>query len=333
MHRTQGNGYVLEGGLRRSHDRQLPTYVGTVMPSELVNAFQEELANAIERAGLTLNATAAADRTAGWGQLEEALFDSEALGTTALEDGAVTTDKIYDCDLSKLSYDVDSGGADITRSSGGVDYGLYIDLNQIALSEDHGVLDSSNFLHISTDFVSLSEYDSSEILENVVGLFGDTGAIIGTEYTDYSGGDYQQYTGSPLTGFTHSNVDGSVINDMARLTHHGLTFTHRLIPASKNLKFHVVDFSGVSWSGSGPYYASKTTALEIAYSQPIMAQFRYRVIANNYVYCAAGTDEAVDYHYCFEDLGSGFWVARVQIPNDISSGTDQRWLCIWYATV
>jgi hypothetical protein len=116
MHRTEGDGYVLESGYRRFVDQDLPYEPGTVLPSEWANAVQEELVNLIESAGLTLETSAANDRTSGWTQLKEAIFESAAIDTAALADGAVTDDKMASCALGKIIWG--GSGFDIESVSG-----------------------------------------------------------------------------------------------------------------------------------------------------------------------------------------------------------------------
>lgn len=78
MHRTEGPDYILESGKRRYKETPTPE---TVVNKFAMNAIQEEICLAIENAGITLAATGAADRTAGWGQLDAAII---ARGATAL---------------------------------------------------------------------------------------------------------------------------------------------------------------------------------------------------------------------------------------------------------
>lgn len=84
MHRVDADGYITVLGERRFVDRSLPTYEGTVDGANWNNAVQEEIATVIEHAGLTLRSTGAADASAGWDQLKEAIFDSGAIGNDAL---------------------------------------------------------------------------------------------------------------------------------------------------------------------------------------------------------------------------------------------------------
>lgn len=96
MHRTEGVDYTTEEGKRRYIDPNLPSVRGTVLNAESMNALQEEICNVVEKAGLTLNATAAADRAAEWDQLWEAITSSGIIGTQALSASAVTTPKLAD---------------------------------------------------------------------------------------------------------------------------------------------------------------------------------------------------------------------------------------------
>lgn len=91
MHRTEGDGYLDEGGLRRFVDQNLPTYFGTVDTGEYNNAIQEELCNIVELCGGTLNGggangTAAGDRTAGWRQVYDAIFQDGNIDDNAIDE-------------------------------------------------------------------------------------------------------------------------------------------------------------------------------------------------------------------------------------------------------
>lgn len=94
MHRTQGEDYKIESGKRRFASALPPTQKATRLPAEFMNAVQEEIAIVIENAGLTLSATASDDRTAGWGQLWDAITNHGIIGSNALALQAVTDGKI-----------------------------------------------------------------------------------------------------------------------------------------------------------------------------------------------------------------------------------------------
>lgn len=94
MHRVDSDGYVTEGGLRRFADQNLPTLAGTLDGAEWNNAVQEEICNAIEASGLTLNTDATSDRADGWNQLATAIFNNHAIGTDALANLSVNANKL-----------------------------------------------------------------------------------------------------------------------------------------------------------------------------------------------------------------------------------------------
>lgn len=71
MHRTEGPDFVVESSKNRYKETPLPA---TVVNKFAMNAIQEELCLAVEGAGLTLNASGAADRAAAWGQLRLAIL-------------------------------------------------------------------------------------------------------------------------------------------------------------------------------------------------------------------------------------------------------------------
>lgn len=115
MHRTEGNGRVLESGKYRFHDRELPTYIGTVDLAEWNNAVQEEICNVIELCGDTIAASSTADRTASWRQLYDCIF----------QNGHIT-----DSAIDNLTLDVISGGQ-LELASGA--YTLRLEYNEIEL--------------------------------------------------------------------------------------------------------------------------------------------------------------------------------------------------------
>lgn len=86
MHRTEGDGFVVEGGNNRFKDQALPTYPGTVDTAEYNNAVQEEICNLIELLGGTVEADAATDRANGWRQLYDLLLDDENITDAAMSD-------------------------------------------------------------------------------------------------------------------------------------------------------------------------------------------------------------------------------------------------------
>lgn len=101
MHRTQGEDFDPDLYQDSTNKRGFkaatpPSDNATRLAFETMNAIQEEIANLIERAGVTLQATASADRAAGWEQLYQAIFESEALDSTALKVNSVIESKIQD---------------------------------------------------------------------------------------------------------------------------------------------------------------------------------------------------------------------------------------------
>lgn len=108
MHRTVGNAYieiVVESQtIRVSQDETgVEGEYGTEFYAGLVNSMQEEICRVVEYAGLTLYADDVADKAGAWGQLRDAIFDSEMIDTAALTDGAVTDAKVSDVSIDKLT--------------------------------------------------------------------------------------------------------------------------------------------------------------------------------------------------------------------------------------
>jgi len=86
MHRTEGDGFVVEGGKNRFKDQALPTYKGTMDTAEYNNAVQEEICNLITMLGGTIEADAATDRANGWFQIYTLLLNSAKITNAAIAD-------------------------------------------------------------------------------------------------------------------------------------------------------------------------------------------------------------------------------------------------------
>ena len=133
MHYTEASGRVIIdiGGTDRqlTADQNLPSVIGTTAASPHYNAHTMEIINVIERAGLTLAASPAADLSAGYIQLMTAIFDSAAIGTSSLTDLAVTDAKVNDVGLAKLT----DGKCIISEAQGGsITYSLTIDSSPVS---------------------------------------------------------------------------------------------------------------------------------------------------------------------------------------------------------
>lgn len=91
MHYTEGNGRIEPTpGKYEFVDQALPTYAGTVDTAEFNNAVMYEILNVLDYAGVTPEASAAADRSAGWVQLKEAIFESSAITSDAIDEVSIT---------------------------------------------------------------------------------------------------------------------------------------------------------------------------------------------------------------------------------------------------
>ena len=166
MHRTEGDYFVIEDGKRRFHDRALPLYHGTVDTAEYNNAVQEEIANVIEYAGLTLAADAGSDRSAGWHQLRDSIFLSGKIGTAAIADGAIThaklasaavkNDNLYtDLSLSKFS----QGTINVVNSANST--GLLLDSDKFKITKS-----VSASLETSFEIYPFAKYNSAMLIVN-----------------------------------------------------------------------------------------------------------------------------------------------------------------------
>lgn len=113
MHRTEGEDYILESGKRRFAAANPPTQKATRLPAEFMNAVQEEICSVINAAvpAIPLNSTAAADRTAGWNQLLQALQEGQLIkvtsfNTTAIADGLASGTGFTEASNSRAAVDL-----------------------------------------------------------------------------------------------------------------------------------------------------------------------------------------------------------------------------------
>lgn len=141
MHRTEGVDYTTEEGKRRYIDPNLPSVRGTVLNAESMNALQEEICNVIEKAGLTLNTTAALDRADGWDQLWEAITNSGIIGEAAF------TPAFTDI-LNVLRYGINAYGT-INQSTPGPCYTRIAIIPKVASATK---LVSGRITHLGGDF-------------------------------------------------------------------------------------------------------------------------------------------------------------------------------------
>ena len=139
MHRTTGAGYEIIGDKRFNVNQDLGAEEpGTRDMAEDTNAMQEELCNAIVRGGLEVigdddpENAAALDEAAGWDQLATAIFDSEAIDTEAIADGAITPAK-FETPLS--------GGISIRAGASGTK-GLYLNSAGVKYPDGPGESDT-----------------------------------------------------------------------------------------------------------------------------------------------------------------------------------------------
>lgn len=322
MHRTEGPDYIDEGvGLRRYKVSPPPA---TVANHEAFNALQEELVNVVEYAGITLNTTAVADRTEGWIQVRDAIFDSEAIDTGAIATGAITTTKISDCDLSKLSYDHALGGTDITYEDGALTYTLELSPTIQYLRYESGA--AERFFRASYSSIQLSEY-----------LSGALGKQFKVDTSTLSIADWTTYPTEGITadmsstdGLSHTWIDSGSTRNQGTISYNGLHFNDSGYSAGDPIRFRTFDFDGVTWSGAGPY----TGTLSPIFSntrKPLMAQFSWRVVSGGTVHVANSSTDSTTYDYTFTINGS-HWAIAVTLPVDISGASyDQRRLTVWYA--
>jgi hypothetical protein len=140
MHRIEGDDAEINGngaGRDGYRDATPPSIAATILTAEAMNAIQEEICLVIENCGLTLNASASADRAAVWGQLDEAIFESNRGTTDMLALNSVDGDRLIDASVENakivsMDFDKVTGELSQTLVSGG-DNLMEIGFNEIKL--------------------------------------------------------------------------------------------------------------------------------------------------------------------------------------------------------
>lgn len=261
MHYTEGQDYVdIGGGVREFIDQSLPGTPGTVDPAEFSNAVQYEIINCILYAGLTVETTAANDRSAGWIQLREAIFNSAAIDTAALangavtnvkiDNGAVTDTKVSSVSLNKLSL----GTADIT---GGTDR-IILSNTQVQMQDTatgaYSILASGTGV---TNAFLYSKSAASRIMRisdngygalDVAGTSYQLETIVNGEGITYSGGPGASSAASKRTdGFIATSLSWSIDSGTARIYYTVTDLTLTGIPWGStiyNVRLEFIDTSG-----------------------------------------------------------------------------------------
>lgn len=323
MHRTEGDGYVTESGFRRFVDQNLPSTPGTVHPAEWDNAVQEELCYLITAAGLTVAPTAIADRSAGWHQLYDAIFDSEALDTGAIADGAITNDKVTSCGFSKLIYNLGEGGVDVSRSAAGEVFQLEMEPAQLLFTRTNGATEEKFSL-------------TGQLINGIQRVSGTIDKTAGVSFSGFSASDWVTYStigsevsAKPINGLEHTYHDSGSVDYSSFLTYNGLSFVDRNVAAGYNVRFRVINCDAISWSGTGPWSATIPTNL-LTDRFPLMATYRYRRVSTGYVIIPRATDTSPTYNTQFAPSG-GYWTAIVTVNDDQTGATfDQKRLIVWY---
>lgn len=291
MHRVDSTGYVTESGKRLFINRNLPSVPGTTVGAEWKNAVQEEIAQLIEYAGLTLSASAAADKTAGWDQLKTAIFESAAIDTAAIKNDAITNAKIDGVSLSKL----EDGITDITKVYSTVEHILNIDPTEFKITRQPiggSVYDTHFAQHTyqglfakkTSDTVASTDinriwlwFDKLEFWKKSIGSYEilfDCDYTYSTIRIDYDTGSYKYSRMGHSTGFRVNDYDvSSGYTKYMTINENGLTYDND----GWRIKHKVINESSSGWSGSGPY--TKTIDLDIGYGgniYPVIWKFTYK---------------------------------------------------------
>jgi hypothetical protein len=153
------------GSIDQHVDQNLPATGGSTVSAEFLNALMFEVARVVEYAGLTIEVDGATDRTNGFEQMAEAIFESAAIDTAALTDEAVTDAKIYDVSLDKFS----EGQADLEYVTGTSTYHLDLDTIDpnfwLRFSLINSATSTEEQTRLSPQRLLLRHYDNSVVTE------------------------------------------------------------------------------------------------------------------------------------------------------------------------
>lgn len=234
MHRTEaagnsGNLYV---------DKNLPATAGTTLEASDRNAVQEELCNAIERAGLTLK-TKATD--ADFDQLETALFDTELTRSAGyvLSDNAdasrlvLRPPRTSDGSYQNALESVVTGVRSITIGQSGVAF------TGAGITAANSATSAERWTEYSVSGVPLARY-------------GVTDAIIET-----GSGSSHRTVGMDNTNGIKADGNTGTSQRTVQIKHDRATFTRGDTAAVAANRFFVdIDCSGeAAFTGSGPLYS------------------------------------------------------------------------------
>ena len=98
MHQTEGTNFNASDPdiVGRAFQQEISeVQPGSVMFAEFANAVQQEIINVLAQAAIAPEATAGADRTAGWGQMAQAIFNSASIGLPAIATSAKTKYQLF----------------------------------------------------------------------------------------------------------------------------------------------------------------------------------------------------------------------------------------------
>jgi len=297
MHYTEGarTSTIAPFGTINQHVNQnLPTTGGSTVSAEFLNALMFEVANAITFAGLSIEADSATDRANGFAQLAEAIFESGAIDTDALADGAVTSAKVDEVSLTKLS----AGSTDIDFVSGDLTYHLDLDAGNT----------SSLVRCIMTD-AGASTVDQTYLRHDGIVITDILSTVTRNTHTLAS-------TGILIREYSAAAVE----TGRAGLAVSGLSF----LSSGKTIKHKACSAAGLTYVYDevlGDYYITVTTSIPEA-AVILMAQYSYTGPTWRVV------DNAATIHFY---ISSGYWKARVRYDDDPAYIDSDEWLTIIYS--
>lgn len=339
MHRTTGSDYTTVGGLPNQHiDQSLPGTPGTKISGEFLNALQEEIKAILDEAGITIETNPATDRSNGFHQMKDAVFDSAAIDTAAIKDDAITSAKIASCSLDNLT------SGDLSYTSG--DYIIFIDEEEAKWSKTTGGFNpihrtrivSGSGVEIRNTTVTSSVYTQLELDHDRVKISDVNNATYDEYYTDmiinqihqrrYNDDDtylYNLYI-APTSGF-QSVIAGSTPTDSyGSYRFDGIEFQG----SNLRIKHTVISVPDTGWIGSDPYYTTVETGIPDT-AKILLAQFSITVVSSGNVYFVDTGSIDTDELYFIPSGGTFGAFIEVSNYNPGSATYTDRYVTIIYS--
>lgn len=337
MHRTTGSDYTTIGGLPNQHINQsLPGTPGTTIDGEFLNALQEEIKAILDEAGITIETNPATDRSNGFHQMKDAIFDSAAIDTAAIKDDAITSAKIASCSLSNLIV----GDLDYTVG----EYTLFLDEEVFKITrrqtypDNYVQIKPVEGIDIRHDISAIpANYELLELDYDGVKLSEVGDATFDVLYTDITKSQFaqKQYRDdgtidydiaiTPSAGFRSAIAGSTPVASYGSYRFDGIEFQG----SNKRIKHTVISVSDSGWTGSDPYYITVETGIPDT-AKILFSQFSVTVTSTSRIYIFDDGSYNTDEMY-FIPIG-GTFDCYLKVSNyNPQSGHEDLFLTIIYS--